>query len=277
MKYMLLIYSDENIWTESSREHCYAESMELTRELDEAGHFLGAAPLHPVADATSVRLREGKRMVTDGPFAETREQLGGFFMIEASNLDEAIEIAARIPGARVGTVEIRPVVELPGLSSGGQERKVTDADREIVSARVFEAWRSQLFDAWTKPEHLKKWWGPKGFTNTFHEFDPRPGGHWRFIMHGPDGIDYDNVMLFEVVSAERIVMRHLSAPHFTIFATFDEVSYGTKLTFRMQFENVDTCQRLKGICVEANEQNFDRLAEELKFMKGLQIGVEVDA
>jgi len=115
MKYLLLIYSEEQAWTDSEREHCLAESTQLTHELDRAGKYLAAAPLQPVATATSVRVREGNRLVTDGPFAETREQLGGYFLIEAKDLDDAIGIAGRIPGARKGTVEIRPVVELAGL------------------------------------------------------------------------------------------------------------------------------------------------------------------
>jgi hypothetical protein len=115
MKYMLLIYADEQVWTESERQECYGESTEVAHQLQSKGQFLGASPLQPVATATSVRVREGKRLVTDGPFAETREQLGGFFLVDAKNLDEAIEIAGRIPGARKGTVEIRPVVELPNL------------------------------------------------------------------------------------------------------------------------------------------------------------------
>jgi hypothetical protein len=115
MKYMLLIYTDEQSWTDEEREHCFVESTQLTHDLNAAGQYLGASPLHPVATATSVRIRNGKRLVTDGPFAETREQLGGYFMIEAPDLDAAIGIAGRIPGARKGTVEIRPVLELPGL------------------------------------------------------------------------------------------------------------------------------------------------------------------
>jgi hypothetical protein len=115
MKYLLLIYTDEKVWTESDRQKCIAESTQLTHELHANKQYLGAAPLHPVALATSVRVRDGKRLVTDGPFAETREQLGGFFLIEAADLDEAIGIAARIPGARKGTVEVRPVLDLPGL------------------------------------------------------------------------------------------------------------------------------------------------------------------
>ncbi len=115
MKYMLLIYADENAWTQSEREQCYADSVQLTRELHTNGQFLGASPLHSVAMATSVRVRDGKKLVTDGPFAETREQLGGYFLIDATDLDEAISIAARFPSADKSTIEIRPIVELFGL------------------------------------------------------------------------------------------------------------------------------------------------------------------
>ncbi|HEX6962379.1 MAG TPA: YciI family protein [Lacipirellula sp.] len=115
MKYMLLIYADEKAWTDDERQACYKESAALTRRLHEEGRYLAASPLHPVATATSVRVREGKRLVTDGPFAETREQLGGYFLIEAANLDEALEVAGQIPGARKGTVEVRPTMEISGL------------------------------------------------------------------------------------------------------------------------------------------------------------------
>ena len=115
MKYMLLVYADEQVWTDAERQQCYTDSARLTQELNSTGNYLAAGPLHPVSTATSVQVRDGKRLVTDGPFAETREQLGGYFMIEARDLDEAIGIAERIPGARKGTIEIRPVLEIPGL------------------------------------------------------------------------------------------------------------------------------------------------------------------
>ena len=115
MKYMLLIYGDENALSDSEREMCYGESLQLVNDLQAKGQFLGASPLHPTTVATSVRIREGKPLITDGPFAETKEQLGGFFMVEARNLDEALDIASRIPAAKWGTVEVRPAVELPGL------------------------------------------------------------------------------------------------------------------------------------------------------------------
>jgi hypothetical protein len=115
MKYMLLIYGDERAQSETEREHCYVESTELAQELHSKGQYLAANPLHPTSTATSIRTRDGKQLVTDGPFAETREQLGGYFLIEATDLDEAIGIASRIPACRWGTVEIRPVMEVAGL------------------------------------------------------------------------------------------------------------------------------------------------------------------
>jgi len=115
MKYVLLIYGDEQDWTESERQACYKESTQFCHQLSAAGQFVSTSPLQSASTATTVKVRDGKRLVTDGPFAETREQLGGFFMIEAKNLDEAIDIAGRIPSARKGTVEIRPAVELPNL------------------------------------------------------------------------------------------------------------------------------------------------------------------
>ncbi|HEX4997679.1 MAG TPA: YciI family protein [Terriglobia bacterium] len=117
MKYMLLVYMEEDAMSDRERQDCYVESAGLTREIHANGKYLGAAPLHPVATATSLRIREGRRLITDGPFAETREQLGGFFMVDAENLDDALEIASRIPGARKGTIEVRPVLEIAGLPS----------------------------------------------------------------------------------------------------------------------------------------------------------------
>lgn len=118
MKYMLLCYDDEAAWERAGQavhRAAMEEAVQLTHELHSRGQYLRAAPLHPVATATSVRVREGRKLVTDGPFAETREQLGGFYLIDVADLNEAINVAARHPGARLGTVEIRPILDLPGL------------------------------------------------------------------------------------------------------------------------------------------------------------------
>src|SRR5690349_1671295 len=110
MKYMLLVYLNEQVLSEAEREQCYVKSARLAQDIHSAGQYIAASPLHPTSTATSIRVRDGKRLVTDGPFAETREQLGGYYLIDARNLDEAIGIAERIPAAGWGTVEIRPVL-----------------------------------------------------------------------------------------------------------------------------------------------------------------------
>jgi len=115
MKYMLLIYDDEKTWakfSESDRQKLFTEYGQFTQQIRDGGQYQAGAPLQPTSAATSVRMRDGKRLVTDGPFAETREQLGGYYLINAKDLDEAIAIAARIPSARLGTIEVRPVMEM---------------------------------------------------------------------------------------------------------------------------------------------------------------------
>lgn len=115
MKYMLLVYMNEKAMSDDEREHCYVESAQLAQELDRTKKYISAGPLHSVSTATSLQVRSGKRLVTDGPFAETREQLGGYYLVDAADLDEAMAIAEQIPAARYGTIEIRPLLEIPGL------------------------------------------------------------------------------------------------------------------------------------------------------------------
>jgi hypothetical protein len=136
MRYLLLIYLDEQVLSEAEREECYLESTQLAHELDVRGQYLAAAPLYPVSTATSVRVREGKKLVTDGPFAETREQLGGYFLVDAENLDEALSVASRIPGARKGTVEVRPVMELGGLPQERSSSNETSRSSVLAAART---------------------------------------------------------------------------------------------------------------------------------------------
>jgi len=138
------------------------------------------------------------------------------------------------------------------------------AAREIVSTRVVRATRETVWTAWTNPLHLARWWGPAGFTNTFHVFDLRPGGHWQFTMHGPDGANYRNESVFlEIERPARIVFDHVSPPRFQVTATFAEEDGGTRITFRMTFENRRERDALAAIIVPANEQNFDRIEAEL--------------
>ncbi|WP_168565168.1 YciI family protein [Crateriforma spongiae] len=113
MKYMLLIYGSEDEWTQEQREACMIESSRISEELKQQGKLVESAPLRSVTTATSVRVRDGKKQITDGPFAETAEQLGGYYILDVDNLDEAIAIAAKLPPASKGTVEIRPIEPLP--------------------------------------------------------------------------------------------------------------------------------------------------------------------
>jgi uncharacterized protein YndB with AHSA1/START domain len=135
------------------------------------------------------------------------------------------------------------------------------ADAGIVSTRIFAVPRDLVFEAFSNPDHLVHWWGPKGFTNTFHEFDLRPGGAWRFVMHGPDGAEYQIAKDFvEVVKPERIVLLNLDPTHrFQMTMTFADVSGGTRLTWWMLFEAAEDNTKLRSVISEANEQNFDRL------------------
>jgi hypothetical protein len=124
MQYMLLIYLDENALSDAQRENCYIESAKYAQQLHASGNYLAASPLHPTSTATSLRIRDGKRLVTDGPFAETREQLGGYYLIDAWDLDEAINIASKVPAGQFGTVEVRPVMEISGLPADSVSRPV---------------------------------------------------------------------------------------------------------------------------------------------------------
>lgn len=138
-------------------------------------------------------------------------------------------------------------------------------DREIVSSRVIKAPVEEVFNAWTDPAKIINWWGPKGFTNTFHEFNPGPGGKWSFIMHGPDGTSYPNESVFiSITKNTEIILDHISHPKFRLTATFAEHSDGTKLTFHMLFETAKIRDNVSKIAVQGNEENFDRLEELLR-------------
>lgn len=144
----------------------------------------------------------------------------------------------------------------------------TTPDSEIVSSRIVNASRELVYAAWTDPNHLKNWWGPAGFTNTFHEFDLRPGGRWIYTMHGPEKGNYQNDVEFLVIDRPSFIAwkRH-SKPLFQVVATFEEVaSDKTKVIFKMLFETAEECAKLKPYVVDKNEENFDRLEVELTKM-----------
>jgi uncharacterized protein YndB with AHSA1/START domain len=136
--------------------------------------------------------------------------------------------------------------------------------REFVHSRWIDAPRERVFRAFSDPAHLARWWGPNGFSSTFQEFDLRPGGAWRFVMHGPDGTDYSNESVFaEVQAPERIVFDHLSGHHFTMTLTFAEQGGGTLVGWRQVFDTAAERERIAPFVLQANEQNLDRLAAQV--------------
>jgi len=149
----------------------------------------------------------------------------------------------------------------------------TTPDREIVSSRIFNTKREKLYRAWADPNHLKNWWGPKGFTNTFNEFDFRVGGKWSFIMHAPDKGNFSNECEFIKIEKPSIIAwKRFSKPLFQVVATFEELSGNeTKLVFKMLFDTADECSKIKSFAVDKNEENFDRLENELTKM-----GIDLD-
>jgi uncharacterized protein YndB with AHSA1/START domain len=139
--------------------------------------------------------------------------------------------------------------------------------RELVTTRVLDAPRERVFRAFSEAEHLAQWWGPAGFTNTFHEFDLRAGAAWRYTMHGPQGAAYPNESVFvEVVRPERIVLEHVSGPRFRLTITLASEAGRTRLTWRQRFPTAAECDKIKAVAIPANEQNLDRLEAQLARM-----------
>jgi uncharacterized protein YndB with AHSA1/START domain len=139
--------------------------------------------------------------------------------------------------------------------------------RELVGSRVMDAPIARVWQAWTDPQYLAKWWGPDGFTNTIYDFELRKGGRWHLVMHGPDGANYDNELIYEEIDHHRkIVLDHLSAPHFKAIVTFTEYGRRTEVKFQQIFDTLEICNAVRPICEPANEQNFDRIMTELKAM-----------
>jgi len=141
-------------------------------------------------------------------------------------------------------------------------------DREIITTRLIDAPAALVWKAWTDPNHLKNWWGPNGFTNTFHTFELKPGGLWDFTMHGPDGTNYKNTSQFiEIDPIQQLIFDHLKPMHrFKVITTFEPVGSKTKLTFRMIHPTVEEYLKVIDFVPAANEENFDRLEAELKKM-----------
>jgi uncharacterized protein YndB with AHSA1/START domain len=133
-------------------------------------------------------------------------------------------------------------------------------DRFFVTTRAFACSRARLFEAWTTPDELARWWGPKGFTNTFHTCDVRPGGQWVFTMHGPTGGKFENEQIFREVERDtRIVLEHLSQPRYVATVLFTDEGTGSRVRWRMEFETVERFNQVKKFAVPGNEENLDKL------------------
>lgn len=147
-------------------------------------------------------------------------------------------------------------------------RLITTPECEIVTIREFNFPRQLVYKAWTQPEHLKNWWGPNGFTNTFHIFDFKVGGRWSFTMHGPDKGHYQNECTFTVIrEPELLVWDRQSKPLFQVEVVFEEVADNrTMVTFKQKFETAEECSKLRKYVPEKNEENMDRLETELQTM-----------
>ena len=158
----------------------------------------------------------------------------------------------------------RLTVLLQNFTNGVPENGT--ADREISSTRIFDAPRDLVFKMWTDPEHIVKWWGPHGFTDTIFEMDVRPGGRWRHILHGPDGVDYKNESIYlEVVKPELLVFEHLSGPAFVATVTFEDLGARTKVSMQMLFETAEVRRKTVEVfnAVEGQKETLQRLADQL--------------
>jgi uncharacterized protein YndB with AHSA1/START domain len=146
---------------------------------------------------------------------------------------------------------------------GGAEHEFAH-DRTLLTTRLIAAPPEQVYAAFVSPARLARWWGPKGFRNTFQVCDPRPGGTWQFVMHGPNGGDYRNESVFEtLIPGERVVIRHVSGPRYTLTVTLAAEGSGTRLTWRQAFDSASQCETVRRFAVPANEENLDRLEAEL--------------
>ena len=142
-------------------------------------------------------------------------------------------------------------------------------DSEIVCSRIVSFPQALVFRAWSEPDHLKNWWGPAGFTNTFHEFDFRVGGRWKFMMHGPEKGNYANECEFvKIEKPSLIAWKRHSKPLFKVLATFEKLGSDlTRVTFKQLFETPEECEKIKKYVLDKNEENIDRLEIELEKMK----------
>lgn len=266
MKYICLGYIDPDAFAatpeaeqQAMMDRCFAYDDELRAN----GHFKGGEALQPPKTAMTLHYANGKVVVTDGPFAETKEQLGGIMILEARDLNHAVDLISKHPGATFGPWEIRPAADLTEMVRASEVRR--RAARTFKTARVFPFAPSQVFAAIEDPTRLARWWGPNGFTNKFSTFEFRPDGKWLFSMIGPDGKVYANENRFAAIERDRrVVIRHVSAPTFQLTVALEPTATGTRVEWEQVFDDAAVARSVRAIVEPANEQNLDRLGSVLQ-------------
>lgn len=258
--FVFLCYDDEAAWKEQGEaKHRAAmhRARDLVHAIHQRGQYLFATPLRDSETATCVRIRDHKTLVTDGPFAETREVIGGIYLVKARSQQEAMQWAEQHPGAELGGVEVRQVVDIPQIP--------VPNDRQILSFRDLEFPLDQVRAAFSDPALLATWWGPNGFRNSFQEFDFREQGNWRLIMHGPDGKDYPNHWIFHSLGPRRLEWEHCSEPHFHFSVSLTPLFQDqTRLVWLQTFRDARIRDQVARFAIDANQENFDRLIRTLQ-------------
>jgi uncharacterized protein YndB with AHSA1/START domain len=252
------------------------EMGQFNEELVKAGIMLAGEGLHPSSKGVRVRFSGKQRIVIDGPFAETKELVAGYWIWQVKSMDEAIAWLKRCPCPMTedSDVEIRPIFSpedfgeafTPELQKQEErlraeiESQANASSAVLSTERVLSVSPRRIFAAFEQPDRLAQWWGPKDFTNTFEQFEFRPGGRWVFVMHGPNGTNYPNEAVFREIQPDtKIVIGHVSQPHFTLTVKMTARGDKTHLAWAQEFESPEVAARLRPICEPANEQNLDRL------------------
>jgi uncharacterized protein YndB with AHSA1/START domain len=263
MKYICLGYIDPNKFgnmSETERNAMVDECLAYDDELRKNGHFAGGEGLQPPQTAATLWWRDGKVSITDGPYAETKEQIGGILILEARDLNHAIQLMSKHPGVKAGPFEIRPAQDLTDMIRESELRRAG----AFHSSREIPASVEEVFGAFSDPERLARWWGPDGFTNTFEVCEFKEGGRWSFTMHGPNGANYPNESVFaEIDVPGKVVIRHVNEPKFQLTVTLAPSPTGTFLNWLQEFESPDFARSMAHILRPSNEQNLDRLSAEV--------------
>jgi hypothetical protein len=261
MKYICLGFIDANAFgslPEAERQAMMDSCFAYDEQLRANGHFKGGEGLQPPNTAMTLRYTNGRVVATDGPFAETKEQLGGIMILEARDLNHAVELISKHPGAKFGPWEIRPAADLDEMVRESETRR--RAARTFKTTRELSASPAAVFAAIQDPTRLARWWGPNGFTNKFDVFEFKPGGRWVLAMIGPDGRVYPNELIFDAIERDRkVVIRHISAPTFVLTIALESTATGTRVGWEQVFDDPAVANSVRHIVEPANEQNLDRL------------------